>query len=123
MRQLRPLGDHERCTYDVDNSPFDNRCLRKSTMGNLCSQHGKMIAGLLSEVEKSNVTWNQPGMKERTFRLWADENNYKLVTRKMKWCVRLGLVKCVMASGYQYISRGYCVLTSVGRQSLKGAGE
>ena len=116
-----------RCSWDVDDSPFDNRCLRGATYlfdfgcdipSHFCLQHAKLLKSLCASVESENVTWRQPGMKPRTFRLWTDEETYSTVSRQMKFLVSLKLVKCQMAAGYQFVTRGYCELTTAGRRAL-----
>ena len=74
---------------------------------------------LLQSVAGENVSWRQPGRKPRTFRLWTDNDHYKIVTRSARFLLYAGLIQCQMAAGYTFTTRGYCELTPEGRIFLK----
>lgn len=119
---MTPAFDN-RCRYDVDNSPHDNRCLRNTYAFGFCSQHFEIIKKLLDEIKGEKVTWNQPGRKTRTFRLWTSELDYRTVSRQVAWMVHQDFVNCFMAAGYQHVTRGYCELTALGRSTQRAMAE
>lgn len=73
---------------------------------------------LLAEVARDNVTWNK-----RSFRLWATDDDYTLVTQQVKPLIRAGLVRTQMAAGYTWVNKGYCELTHEGQSRLAALAE
>lgn len=71
-------------------------------------------AALLREVASENVTWNQPGRRARSFRLWHDDESYGLVTPIAGRLFAYGYIECPMAAGYTFVTRGPVTLTAKG---------
>jgi hypothetical protein len=73
---------------------------------------------LLRAVRDGNVTWNR-----NSWRLWASEDTYTLVTKPMRQMRANGLVDQHMATGYRFIQRGPAALTQNGRRRLRALEE
>jgi hypothetical protein len=73
---------------------------------------------LLRAVRDGNVTWNR-----KSWRLWASEDDYTIVTKPMQQLRANGLVEQHMAAGYRFVQRGPAELTQNGKRRLRALEE